>query len=106
MTDTILAVIRERGPAWDPKVPMHRQKMWEEHAAFMNALVADGVVVLGGPLGEGERVLLAMRAEDDRDVHRRLAGDPWSKRSLLITASIDAWTILLDGRETPRPAAG
>jgi hypothetical protein len=32
---------------------MREQDAWDEHAAFMEALVDDGFVVLGGPIGEG-----------------------------------------------------
>jgi uncharacterized protein len=100
----LYAVVRERGPAWDTALPLREQALWDEHAAFMDGLVEDGFVVMGGPLGDGERVLLVVRADDDGAVHRRLMGDPWSKRSLLITATIDPWTILLDGRENAETA--
>ena len=55
---TYLAVRRVRGPAWDRALPMRSQAGWAEHAVFMNALAAEGFVVLGGPLGSGEEVLL------------------------------------------------
>lgn len=32
---------------------MREQALWAEHAKFMDALTAEGFVVLGGPLGEG-----------------------------------------------------
>ncbi|MDX6483815.1 MAG: hypothetical protein QOE95_1586 [Gaiellaceae bacterium] len=47
---------REPGPAWDAGSSMHEQEQWPEHAAFMEALVDDGFVVLGGPLGGGSVV--------------------------------------------------
>lgn len=50
-----IAIVRERGPAWDPSLPMRKQKGWKDHAEFMDALAAEGFVVLGGPWGEGER---------------------------------------------------
>src|SRR5262245_14510465 len=100
MSDRLYAVLRERGPAWDKEKPMREQVAWDDHAAFMDGLVDDGFIVMGGPLGDGARVLLIVRADDDGAVHHRLLGDPWSRRSLLITASIDAWSVLLDGRES------
>jgi uncharacterized protein YciI len=106
MIDRLHAVVRERGPAWEPAVSLREQELWPEHASFMDALVAEGFLVLGGPLADGERVLLAVRADDEGAVHRRLAGDPWSKRSLLITASIEPWTILLDGRDAQEAVGG
>ena len=107
MTDEgLYAVIRERGPAWNTELDLREQVAWEEHAVFMDGLVADGFVVKGGPLGGGERVLLIVRADDDGAVHQRLLRDPWSRSNLLVTASIDPWTILLDGGAIEEPDAG
>jgi len=81
---------------------MREQDAWDTHAAFMDGLVAEGFVVLGGPLGAGERILLVVDAEDEQDVRDRLATDPWSPMGLLTLVHVDAWTILLDGA-TPAP---
>ena len=63
----------------------------------MDALVDEGAIVLGGPLADGERVVLAMEADDEDAVRRALAADPWHGSHLRIE-SIDRWTIRLDGR--------
>ena len=47
-------VRREHGPAWDASRPRREQDGWDEHAAFMDELAAEGFVVLGGPVGEGD----------------------------------------------------
>jgi hypothetical protein len=44
----------------------------------MNALAAEGFVVLGGPLGEGPEVLLIVDAPSEDAIRARLAADPWS----------------------------
>src|SRR5947209_2311873 len=90
------AVLRRRGPAWDASLPMPEQEAWAEHAAFMNALATDGFVVLGGPLGDGERILLVIDADDEDSVRRRLASDPWTPMHLLVIDSVERWNILLD----------
>jgi uncharacterized protein YciI len=92
------AVRRVRGPAWNTAVPMREQAGWAEHAVFMNALAAERVVVLGGPLGSGEEVLLVIDAATEDAVGRRLAADPWSGAGLLEIKSVEPWTILLDSR--------
>ncbi|MGF1662909.1 MAG: hypothetical protein ACFCVG_10680 [Kineosporiaceae bacterium] len=56
-----------------------------------------GFVVLGGPLADGERVVLAVEAASDAEVRPVLAQDPWSG-SHLVVESVDGWTIRLDGR--------
>ena len=91
------AVTRERGPAWNASAPMREQKRWKDHAAFMNALAEEGFVVLGGPLGEGERrFLLVFNAESGEAVETRLAADPWTSMRLLQIAKIEPWEILLE----------
>ena len=50
MTGNIFAVIRTRGPRWNDSAAPGRQVDWRAHADFMNGLVADGFVLLGGPL--------------------------------------------------------
>jgi hypothetical protein len=59
------AVTRRRGPAWDPTKPLRAQAEWDQHAAFMEALVDEGFILLGGPLAAGETVLLVVAAADD-----------------------------------------
>ena len=90
------------GPAWDPSRGRREQDGWEEHAEFMDGLVDDGFVILGGPVGNGERVLLLVEAEDEQEIEGRLAADPWLPGVLRID-SIEPWSLWLG---TPRAEAG
>ena len=90
-------VLRRHGRLWDAAKPLEEQSGWDEHAAFMDALVDEGFVVLGGPLGDEERVVLAVEADSEDDVRSTLARDPWSETHLVVDA-IEPWTIRLDGR--------
>ena len=38
----LFAVIRTRGPAFEPSRPLEAQADWAAHAVFMNGLVRDG----------------------------------------------------------------
>ena len=96
------------GPGGDPARPLEEQSDWPAHAAFMDGLVYDGFVVLGGPLADEHRVVHVIEAGSEDEIRARLAQDPWSDSHLRIE-SIDPWTIRLDGRpvaETPALAAG
>jgi uncharacterized protein YciI len=94
---TLFAVLRARGPAWDPATPMRAQPQWSEHAAFMDNLADDGWIVLGGPVGEEEEeFLFAVKARDEEEIRARLARDPWSQAQMLQIRSIHRWTILLE----------
>jgi hypothetical protein len=90
-------VERRSGPRWDPALPMEEQSEWAEHAAFMDGLVESGFVVLGGPLADEHRVVLAVEAGSEEEVRTTLARDPWDQTHLVID-SVDRWTIRLDGR--------
>lgn len=92
-------VLRRTGPQWDPSLPLEQQAGWTEHAAFMDGLVDAGFVVLGGPLADEVRVVLAVEAESDEAVRETLARDPWSGTHLVVY-TIDPWTIRLDGRRS------
>ena len=100
------AVILERGAAWDWSAPMRRQNGWESHAAFMDGLVDDGFIVVGGPLGSedaAERILHIVYASDIAAVKDRFAKDPWHN-DMLKTVSVDPWTILLGSLERRSPS--
>jgi uncharacterized protein YciI len=90
-------VLQRSGPEWQPGKALEEQTGWPEHAAFMDALVDDGVIVLGGPLADEFRTVHAVEAESEQAVRAVFARDPWSGTHLVV-ASVDAWTIRLDGR--------
>jgi uncharacterized protein YciI len=92
-----LVVLRRSGPEWDASRALEEQSGWDAHAAFMDALVDSGFLVLGGPLSDEHRVVHAVEAESEDAVRAVLAGDPWSGSHLRLH-SIDPWTIRLDGR--------
>ena len=87
-----------KGPAWDDSRGRREQDGWDAHAAFMDALVEEGLVVLGGPIGEGdgENALLVVDARDEETIRARLGEDPWAE-DLLRVESIRPWSVWLVG---------
>ena len=94
---TFLVVLLRSGPDWDATKPLEEQSGWDEHAAFMDRLVDDGVIYLGGPLADERRVVHVVEAESEEAVRAMLARDPWSESHLVVDA-IEPWTIRLDAR--------
>lgn len=92
-----LLTLRRSGPQWDPSKQLEEQSDWPAHATFMDGLVDDGFIVLGGPLADEHRVVLVVEAESEEAVRATLARDPWSGTHLVVDA-VDRWTIRLDGR--------
>lgn len=92
------AVRLEHGGPWDFSRGLREQDGWDEHARFMDSLVDDGFIVLGGPIGGAREILHAISAPSEQAVRDRLAEDNWAKNGMLTITSIEPWTILLDGR--------
>jgi hypothetical protein len=74
---------------------MEQQDDWDAHASFMNALVREGFVVLGGPLEGTSDVLLIVRARTPDEVVNRLSEDPWAAPDLLRVSSVTPWILRL-----------
>ena len=89
-----LVILRRSGPEYDHSRPLEEQSGWLEHAAFMDGLVEDGVIALGGVLGDEVRTAHAVEAVSEEAVRKTLDRDPWSG-SHLVVDSIDPWTIRL-----------
>ena len=91
----LFAVIRTRGPAYRVDRPLEAQDAWRAHAHFMNALLKEGFVVMGGPLEDGPDVLHIVRADSATAIAARFAADPWEPMGLLRTVRIAPWTLRL-----------
>jgi uncharacterized protein YciI len=86
-----------RGGPWDWSRDMREQDGWDEHARFMDGLVDAGFILLGGPLAGDRDTLHIVEAESEEAIRARLAEDPWAANGMLTPASIERWTILLNG---------
>jgi uncharacterized protein YciI len=95
MGDDLFAVMRRYGPPYDPGQPLEAQPEWEAHRVFMNALEADGLARLAGPLEGGDDVLLVFRCGSREAVEQQLAGDPWTRSGILSTTRIARWDLRL-----------
>jgi uncharacterized protein YciI len=96
------AVVLTHGPGWDAMRGIREQHGWSEHAEFMDGLVADGFILLGGPLDDGRQTLHVVEADDESTVRARLAEDPWAAPGLLEIGSVRPWALWLDFRDARR----
>ena len=93
------AVTLEWGGGRDARRSMREQEKWDEHAAYMDVLVDDGFIILGGPLDDAEKILLIINAKSRQAIEARLADDPWIPMGIRRIANVERWEILLDARE-------
>ncbi len=88
------AVVREAGAGWT-EGGIAAQPDVADHAAFMNSLSEEGLVLLAGPLAGTElgriRALVILNADSETEIHRRLADDPWTRTQRLQVTSIEPW---------------
>lgn len=94
---TRFIVLQAKGPSWNPTTLRREQPLWDEHAAFMDQLTADGFIELGGPLGEGDGddALLVINAPDEDTIISTFRDDPWIKVGILKIKMIQRWTVFL-----------
>lgn len=73
------------------------QRYWDEHAAFIDGLVDEGFIMLGGPFDDGGAMLIVL-AESEAAARAKLAADPWYRYELLELVSVKRWEIFIDER--------
>jgi uncharacterized protein YciI len=88
----------ERGGPWDWSRDMREQDGWDEHATFMDGLVDEGSIVLGGPLEDQRYTMHVVQADSEQDVRDLFATDPWWVNGMLRPVRIEQWSVLLDSR--------
>jgi uncharacterized protein YciI len=96
------AVTRVAGPAWTDG-GIAAQSGVGDHAAFMNELADEGVVLFAGPLAGTEqgrlRALVIINADSDEEIRGRLADDPWTVSEHLRIESVDPWNVFVGAEQ-------
>jgi uncharacterized protein YciI len=91
-------ILSAAGPNRDLAKGTREQTYWDEHATFIDALVKDGFIVLGGPLVDEGGAILVVRAVDEAAVRDTMKDDPWYVNGILTLVSIKRWEIFIDRR--------
>ena len=97
MKNTFLA-FSSAGPNRDFSKDTRRQPFWDEHATFIDQLVADGFILMGGPLVDEGGSLLIVNAENESEVREKMKNDPWFMHGILKLESIKRWQVFIDVR--------
>jgi len=91
--------ISSAGPNRDRTKGTREQPLWDEHAAFIDELVANGVIFMGGPLVDEGGSLLMFKAKDENEVRKTMKDDPWIQHGILKLESVKRWQIFIDERK-------
>lgn len=84
------------GPQRDLAKDAREQPHWDAHAAFIDGLVAEGFIQLGGPLDEEGGGFLVVIAQDERAARERLRHDPWYIHGILSLVWVKHWRVFID----------
>lgn len=98
-----MLVVFRAGPAWGSGPP-EDQPGWDEHADFVDALVADGTFVMGGPFSDysgSVNLLEGISAAEAADLLER---DPFVRNGVFVVDSIRDWTVYVDELSPKEPA--
>lgn len=98
MKRTFLA-ISSAGPNRNFSKGIRDQAFWDEHATFIDRLVDDGFILMGGPLVDEGGSLLIFNAESEAEVREKLKNDPWTRHGILKLESVKLWEIFIDQRK-------
>jgi uncharacterized protein YciI len=90
----VLVVFRA-GPAWGSGPP-EDQPGWNAHAEFVDALVADGIFVMGGPLSDYSGSVNLLEGVTAAEAAELLATDPFVRNGVFEVESIRDWTVYVD----------
>lgn len=97
----VFAVTTAKGANWDWSRGSREQPWWREHAAFSDALVERGVIIIGGPISSDDAediALLAVESADEAELRSVFDSDPWTVHGVFRLKDVRAWSLWLDGR--------
>ena len=72
----VFLAISSAGPNRDFSKGTREQPFWDEHATFIDQLVDEGFILMGGPLEDEGGALLILNAQDENEVREKLKNDP------------------------------
>lgn len=87
------------GTSWVAGKTSREQPYWTEHAAFMDALFEDGIVILGGPFADYSNILVIVEAADEDAARDLFKQDPFVVHGILHLSSVHEWLVFLDARK-------
>jgi len=79
-------VLFSLGPSWDPALPPQQQPGIHEHIGYMQKLMKDRVMVMGGPFVEGPKVVSAfyiLDAKTPAEARQLAEADPAVVKGLM-----------------------
>jgi uncharacterized protein YciI len=94
---TRTVVLFAAGPAWVKGRGSRQQAHWDDHAAFIDGLTEDGLLVAGGPFADESGGLnILSGSPDELRVERLYAVDPFIVHGIFVLDRILEWQVFVD----------
>ena len=95
-TRIVRVLVRFRaGPTWTSGPP-HEQPGWDDHAAFVDELVARGTMVMGGPFADHSGSLIVLENVGQQEARDLIADDPFVANGVFVLEDVRAWNVYVD----------
>ena len=95
-TRIVRVLVRFRaGPAWTSGPP-DDQPGWDEHAAFVDDLVARGTMVMGGPFADHSGSVIVLENIGEDEARELVARDPFVANGVFVAEDVRAWNVYVD----------
>ena len=102
MKNTFVA-LSSAGPNHDPSKRTREQPFWDEHVTFIDRLIAEDFILMGGPFVDAAEMprgaLLIVKADNENEVREKLKNDPWFTHGILKLENVKRWQIFIDARK-------
>jgi uncharacterized protein len=83
------------GPTWRSG-PIREQEGWDEHALFVDELVAEGKFVMGGPFSDNSGSLILFEGISADEARAVMDTDPFVANGVFVVEDVRDWTVFVD----------
>src|SRR5919205_1872886 len=94
MRDRVVVTFRA-GPTWRSG-SVREQPGWDAHAEFIDRLVDDGTMVMGGSFADNSGSMILLEGVDAAEAAELVADDPFLHNGVFVLDSIREWTVFVD----------
>ena len=90
-----VVVVWRAGPTWTSG-SVREQPGWGEHAEFIDALIAKGTFVMGGPFSDNSGSLSLLEGVSIDEAKRIIAEDPFVENGVFVLDDLREWDVFVD----------
>jgi len=90
-----VVVVWRAGPTWTSG-GVHEQPGWDAHAEFIDALIAKGTFVMGGPFADNSGSMSLLEGITADEARRIIAEDPFVENGVFVLDDVREWDVFVD----------